>query len=133
MKKTWMTVLVITTFFVISGCQTQPKKQSEMAQPALTNQQLMTLYSEERKVRWNTVRGSSGTTIYNPDGTGVVEWGKGDHQGQWRIVENFVCTRWEGVRDGAEKCFSFIETAPGKYNAYNEDGSFEGDNTIISQ
>lgn len=104
-----------------------------MDTPALTNQQLMTLHSQKLKIRWNTVRGSSGTTMYNPDGTGIVEWGKGDHKGQWRIVENSVCARWEGVREGAEKCFSFIETAPGKYNYYNEDGSLDGSSTIISQ
>ena len=133
MKKIGMAVLMITTFFVVSGCQTQPKKQSEMAQPALTNQQLMALHSEKRKVRWDTVRGSSGTIIYNLDGTGVIEWGKGDHKGQWRIVENAVCSRWDGVREGAEKCFSYIETAPGKYNIYNKDGGYEGSNTVISQ
>ena len=125
-----MAVLMITTFFVVSGCQTQPKKQSEMAQPALTNQQLTDMYSQRLEMRWSTVKGYSGTSEYNPDGTGIVEWGKGDHAGQWRISGNTVCTQWEGIRDGREKCFRLIEVAPGKYNYYDINGAYDGEGVI---
>lgn len=131
MKRIWIAMLMMTTVFVVSGCQTQPKKQSEMAQPALTNQQLINLYSQGVKMRWNTIKGYSGTSEYNPDGTGVVEWGKGDHKGQWRISGSTVCTRWEEVREGREKCFSLIEVAPEKYNYYDVNGVYDGDGTII--
>jgi hypothetical protein len=131
MRRIGIVMLMITTFFVISGCQSQPKKLSEMAQPALINQQLISLYSQEVKMRWRTVRGGSGTTEYNPDGTGIVEWGKGDHAGQWRISGNNVCTQWEGVREGREKCFSLIEVAPGKYNYYDVNGIYDGVGTVI--
>lgn len=131
MKRIGIAILMVATAFVVIGCQTQPKKQSEMIQPALTNQQLINLYSQSLEMRWSTPKGYTGTSEYEPNGTGIVEWGKGDHAGQWRISGNTVCTQWEGVREGREKCFRLVEVAPGKYNYYDVNGIYEGDGVVI--
>ena len=125
-------IIAATCFFVLSGCQTQQKKMSELNLPSLTSEQLTMLFDTSIEVEWQTNK-SFGNTKYHPDGTGVVNWGEGDHAGNWRILDNSICTRWEGVRNAQEKCFKWVESAPSVYENYNIDGGWEGRSKLVSR
>ncbi len=36
-------------------------------------------------------------------------------QGSWRMAGEALCTKWSLARDGAEKCYTLHEAAPGRF------------------
>lgn len=131
--KTYQVIVSACILSSLLGCQSQQQKPlSEVGKAPMTTAQLEALYQPGVSLKWETSRGS-GVSHYKPDGSGTIDWGKGVRSGQWRIVNHMVCTRWDGVRSGAEKCYQVIQAADGQLISYDSQGNWAGTSQIISQ
>lgn len=92
-----------------------------MAVPAkaanLTAEQMQKAFVGKR-ITYETADGFKGSARYNKNGSASLSNTKPDRfkdKGTWRIKGNSFCNKWEVVRDGRERCFTYVETGKGRY------------------
>jgi hypothetical protein len=71
------------------------------------------------EIRWWEDGGwRRGSLWLDPDGTAEItleEPGEAADRGVWRLAGNRLCTAWEGLRGGAEKCYTVSRGSDGLY------------------
>ena len=113
----------------LAGCATTEKSLTEKGMKPLSEAELKALYSGTRKVKWTNAQNRSGTGEFRADGAASVDWGTGSAQGKYRIVDNTLCSQFEGVRGGAENCFRIYKTGDNEYKQYFTNGEY---NAVVS-
>ena len=71
-----------------------------------------------KRVTYVTKDGYEGSARYSKNGSAKVTNKKPERctdRGSWRIKGNKFCNKWEVIRDGKEKCFTYKETGKGVY------------------
>ncbi len=124
---------VLTVALLAAGCQSQQQKPTAEVPTGpelLSGQQLSVLFQNGLNTKWRTKR-ANGTTVYRADGSSMMQWAEHRTTGSWRLKDNSVCTRWQGIRNGNERCFQWAEVGSGKYEVYNLDGSWAGVNELM--
>ncbi len=76
-----------------------------------------------------TARGRSIVVFYASDGAQAIDYGSGADVGEWRIEGDSLCTRWDRIRAGAERCIR-IRREDGEYAYYHDDDSFGASFTV---
>lgn len=119
MKHTLIAVAAAAALLSLSACKTAEEGLRETGAVQITGAQLEERYAGDSQWAWTTAT-HTGTTTYNADGSGVVDWGTGNSKGTWRIKGDQICTSWE-FRGGKERCNRVYRLAPGKYRLIDVD------------
>ena len=53
-------------------------------------------------------------------------WETGAVHGRMRFTDTGYCSRFEGVRNGAEDCYRLYRTGPNEFTVVREDGTPSG-------
>jgi hypothetical protein len=70
---------------------------------------------------------SSGTVVYNADGTQKIDWGRGSDTGRYEIRDGRLCSKWTKARGGAERCSLLFKVGENHYQSFSPDGSKNAD------
>jgi hypothetical protein len=125
MRKTlFLCALMGALFVILSGCATTEKSLQERGLTPLTHNDLETLLSRTRTVRWTSAKGVAGTGTYTQDGTAKLAWNGGGTEGSWRVSGDKFCTKYPTIRNGNETCFTMYKTSESEYQSFSPDGSF---------
>jgi hypothetical protein len=68
---------------------------------------------------------------YTQEGGARLDWGRGAAEGSWRITAGKFCTKYKGIRDEKERCFTIYKTGENEYKAFLPDGTFHGTTSFI--
>lgn len=129
-SKHFLAVLMIFSLVLLVGCvQSAKQKKLDMGVTQLGDQELQALFSKPLSGSFMGSKGTS-TVQYMPDGTQTIQYSKGTDKGKWRIANGEQCSKWTKIRSGSEKCATWFEIGPGKYEVYNPDGSKNGTMTF---
>ena len=83
------------------------------------------------RYRWEGAAGASGTATTTPDGRIRIIWDTGAVNGRIRFNDTGYCSRFDGVRNGAEDCYRLYRIGPGVYDVFRLDGTRSGRIQII--
>ncbi len=107
----------------IAGCATTTTSEQlrEQGHEPLTSSELQRLFDRGATQQWSA-GGNSGTTEYMPDGSATIKAGSFETEGSWRITDDQLCTRYNDLDDGEERCLTIFEVDDG-YRIVGEDGT----------
>jgi hypothetical protein len=125
----------LSGFVLFFGCAFNEKALQESGAKLFNQQDLIEFFKVERVTEWTEPQYHrwKGTMYYHPNGTieGTINMvGYGD-EGEYRIENGLICskfTEWEG---GKEKCQRFYYNGEKKYVMVNLDGSLALSMTLI--
>lgn len=130
--------LMVAATLLISGCETVgPATSPPPARPGIeppaqpTGGQLMSgadvrSILTRARYRWEGTGGATGTATTTPDGRIRVIWDTGAANGRIRFTDTGYCSRFDGIRNGAEDCYRLFRTGPGTYDVQRLDGTRSG-------
>ena len=79
---------------------------------------------------WQAAQGATGTAITTGDGRVRVMWDTGAVNGRIRFTDTGYCSRFEGVRNGAEDCYRLYRNGPKGFTVVRQDGTPSGTITL---
>lgn len=123
-------LLMLFTLVVVSGCVTAKQKKLDMGASSLSHQELQSLFSKPISGNWVSSSGKTASVQYMPDGVQKISSTRTTDEGTWRIADGTQCSKWKKIRKGAERCTTWFEIAPKKYEVYSTDGALAGEITI---
>jgi len=129
MKKVFLFITLLVFAMVLISCALNEKKLQDSGAKLLNQQDLMDLFKVERVGRGKTSRGSF-KIFYFPDKTQIITWQGGGDEGKYRIENGEICSKWNTIRDGAEKCARMYHIEGNKYESVYLDGSHAGSMTF---
>lgn len=104
---------------------------AERGMKPLSGNEVRTILNRAR-YRWQGAQGATGTAITSGDGRVRVIWETGAANGRMRFTETGYCSRFEGVRNGAEDCYLLYQTGPGDFTVVRQDGTPSGTISLIN-
>jgi hypothetical protein len=126
MKSRFFGAVLAAAFMALGGCATTEQSLRERRLSPLTQSELEALYARTRTIRGTRADGLAVTGTYTQDGVAKLDWGRGADEGSWRITEGKFCTKYQVIRDGAERCFTIYKTGENEYKSFFPDGTFNG-------
>ena len=131
MKGLGFGTIVAAAFLTLLGCATTEQALRARGLSPLSQGELEALYARTR-----TIRGSSPDCLgllgtYTQEGGARLDWGRGAAAGSWRIAEDKFCTKYQGIRNGEERCLTIYKTGENAYKAFLPDGTFHGTTSFI--
>ncbi len=123
--------LSITMVFFLSSCVTTKQKLLDAGLKPSSYSELKVLFS--KPVTADFFDSDSGQTFqifYYPDGKVECKSSQFSDKGTYTFENNTMCSRWNKIRGGSKKCFSFFKMSETQYTVINPDGSKDGMLTI---
>jgi hypothetical protein len=127
-------VALAAILLMVAGCTLLPTRPTEPPrEPTPAEQGIKPLTGAEVRAllgkahyRWQAAQGASGTAITSGDGRVRMIWETGAVNGRMRFTDTGYCSRFEGVRNGAEDCYRLYRTGPNEFTVVREDGTPSG-------
>ncbi len=114
-------------FLLLTGCVTAKQKKLEAGFKPLSNHELQTLFSKNNDATFVSNKNGMVTSMtYFKDGRQKFSNSKLSDEGNWRIVGDTVCSVWKELRQGAEECTTFFQSADNKFEVYKKTGTLYG-------
>jgi len=110
---------------LLAGCALTESTMSGRGMQPMTGPEVQAVMSKAR-YRWEAAAGATGTAMTSGDGRIRVIWATGAVNGRIRFTKTGYCSRFDGVRGGAEDCYRLYRTAPREYAVFKEDGTHSG-------
>ena len=123
--------IVAAAFLTLVGCATTEHALRERGLAPLTHSELEALYTRTRTIRGSSPDGLGLTGTSTQEGGARLDWGRGAAEGSWRITAGKFCTKYKGIRDEKERCFTIYKTGENEYKAFLPDGTFHGTTSFI--
>lgn len=114
---------------LLAGCTFDERALSRQGQYALTGPEVQAVLAKTR-YRWEAAAGASGTAVTTGDGRIRVIWATGAANGRIRFTPTGYCSRFDGVRGGAEDCYKLYRTGTREYTVFRDDGTESGRITL---
>jgi len=118
--------IVAAAFLTLISCTTTEHALQARGLAPLSQRELEALYARTRTIRGSSPDGLGLTGTYTPEGGMRLDWGRGAAEGSWRITGGKFCTKYQGIRDGEERCVTIYKTGENAYKAFLPDGTFHG-------
>jgi hypothetical protein len=103
---------------------------AEKGMKPLTGTEVRSILHKAR-YRWQAAQGATGTAITSGDGRIRVMWETGAANGHIRFTDTGYCSRFQGVRNGVEDCYSLYRTGPRDFTVVRQDGTPSGTIALI--
>ena len=132
MKDLFFGAILATAFLTLIGCATTEQSLRARGLSPLSQGELEALYARTRTIRGSSPDGLGLTGTYTQEGGARLDWGRGAAAGSWRIAEGKFCTKYQGIRNGEERCFTIYKTGENEYKAFLPDGTFNGTTSFIN-
>jgi hypothetical protein len=97
----------------------------------LAHSELEALYARTRTIRGRSPDGLGLLGTFTPEGGARLDWGRGAAEGSWRMSGGKFCTKYQGIRNGEERCVTIYKTGENAYKVFLPDGTFHGTTSFI--
>jgi hypothetical protein len=124
--------ILAVAFLTLVGCATTEQGLRARGLAPLTQSELEALYARTRIIRGSSPDGLGLTGTYTQEGGARLDWGRGAAEGSWRITGGKFCTKYTGIRDGEERCFTIYKTGENEYKTFFPDGTCNGTTSFIN-
>lgn len=92
---------------MLGGCAgLAPQDLTNDGYQAVDGAELQALHDGGVTTEWSNPRGVSGTTEFRPDGSATVDAPERAFEGEWEIRGDEICTRYDGLNGGDERCYT---------------------------
>ncbi|MGE0802260.1 MAG: hypothetical protein AB7G13_33235 [Lautropia sp.] len=116
---------------LFAGCTFDEGALKDKGMYPLTGPEVQAILAKAR-YRWEAAGGASGTAVTTPDGRMRMMWETGAANGRIRFTKTGYCSRFDGIRGGAEDCYKLYRTGPSQYTVFKDDGTHSGRITVES-
>jgi hypothetical protein len=123
--------LVAAAFLALIGCTTTEQSLRARGLSPLSQSELEALYARTRTIRGSSPDGLGLLGTFTQEGGARLDWGRGAAEGSWRITGDKFCTKYQGIRNGEERCVTIYKTGENAYKAFLPDGTFNGTTSFI--
>ncbi len=123
MRKIGGLLLIIGFVFALQSCGVYEKKLQESGAKLLSQNELVQMFSSSQTASFVTPKGYTGTLHYFPNGKQTVEYSEGNDEGEYRIENGMLCSKWKEIRNGREKCVKIYKVGDKKYEGVTTDGA----------
>ena len=123
--------LVAAAFLTLIGCATTEHSLRARGLAPLSHSELEALYARTRTIRGSSPDGLGLLGTFTQEGGARLDWGRGAAEGSWRMSGGKFCTKYQGIRNGEERCVTIYKTGENAYKAFLPDGTFHGTTSFI--
>lgn len=101
----WYAGAGLAATLFLAGCAgTTPQSLQEDGYSKLTGDEIRALHAGGVETQWRTPNNIRGRTVYEPDGSATAYGPAEEFPGEWRVQRDRLCTRYDGINNGEERC-----------------------------
>ena len=119
-------VVVSFVFILLSGCAAvENTLRFVTASKNVKETALQEIYGPGATFDYSWASGEEGSIVFDKSGSASIQYGEKKDSGTWNIEDKMLCTTWQELGAGEERCYTVYRKwiKKEKFRLFNADGS----------